>query len=136
MKIEVEIDEEKIQNEIVERLQERFFHQMSYQVDRTIKEDIRDVLKAKAREEVSAILKDFTLPDGRTFRQYVENLLWAPSRGTPPIEIPWADRPHLLRVIEERLWRESRALFEEIAQPALKELKEKLREKFIKDLLA
>lgn len=135
MKIEVEIDEKKVFDAVVTKISENLMYEAKHMVEQTVKAQIRDALQRRAREHVDELLKDFKLPDGRTFKEYVENLLWAPSRK-PGHELPWNERPALMRAMEERLWRETQSMFNEIAKPALDDLKKRLRERLVAEIIS
>lgn len=128
MKIEIEIDEELVTKAVIDKLVERLEYRVRTDVEQAIKDSIRVTLQNKAREHVTELLKDFRLPDGRTFKEYIEQMLL--RRDEQPTPMSWREQPKLFKIIEERLWRDTEQLFREIAQPVLEEYKTKLRANF------
>lgn len=132
MKIEIEIDEALVTKAVIDKLVERFEYQVRLDVEQAVKDSIRVTLQNKAREHVTEILKDFRLPDGRTFKEYLEQILL--RRDNQPVPMTWREQPKLFKIIEDRLWRDTEQLFREIAQPVLEEYKTKLRANFAQRL--
>jgi len=133
MKFEIELDEVKIYEMVVAKIYETIGYQVRERVEKVVKDELRHAIRYRANEHIDALLKDFTLPDGRTFKEYLTALVMSPGGEK---RIPWSERPKLVALAEERLWRETESLFREIAQPQIDDLKNKIRTTLIDKILA
>src|ERR1700722_17645280 len=117
MKIEIELDEKKVFEEVVSRLTAVLQYEGKIQTERALKEGIvAEVVKA-SRSYADELLKTLTLSDGRSFRQYVEDLL-----NTAKGKDHW-ERSRMRSIVDERIYNEAHHLFEDIAKPHLDDLK-------------
>lgn len=85
-----------------------------------------------AREYASEILKTYMLPDGRSFKQYIEDVLTKTNTKNPG----YMDRSRLKQAVEGRLYEECTRLFNEIARPELDALKVQIKSRISEMIIA
>lgn len=129
MKIEVEIDEDKIYKMVVDKLYDTLLYNARNQVEQAVRLELVGKLREQARVHLAGIMKEFTLPDGRTFRQYMEEALTKPKSTT------WGERPKIQQLVDDYLYRQADSVFRELVEPHLKEFKEKLRDNIFSRIL-
>jgi hypothetical protein len=116
MKIEIELDVERIHKEVVERLVAILTYEAKILVDSTVKALIISEIRTQTQQQARDIIAALELPDGRTFKQYIVDLLTKPA--------PYSERPKILEYVERTAVNEAqgwwKAVFEQ-HMPALKE---------------
>jgi len=119
MKIEIELDSELVMHKVVEALVSRLHLDMKEHVKNMLGLVFMEEIRKEARKEIEQIFKDLKLPDGRTFRQYIEDVILKPRTAYP-------NRPRLQELIDQRVWQEAERMFGEIVKDHIDVFKDKL----------
>jgi len=128
MKVEIELDDTEVLRLLTDKLAERFRYQADEHVKRMLGLAFMEDIRARVRKELDEIFPTLVLPDGRTFREFVRDLILAVHRRTYGHE-------RLTALIEDRIWKESERIFAEVLQPHLEEVKEKIRDTVFNKLM-
>jgi len=124
MKLEVEIDAERIHREVVQSVTAWAYSEVKDEVQRLVKATIVTQLKEQAKVHAAEILKEYVLPDGRTFKQYVEDLILKPSG-------PFNERPKLLAMAADTVSSYCKQWWQEIFIDHMPAMKESLRKQLL-----
>lgn len=121
--MQIELDTERIHREVVERITTSLYYDAKEAVLTVVKNEVRAALQAKAREEATTIIAAMRLPDGRTFREYVEGLLTKTQQ--------YSQRPRLLDVVDEVVRDYSRRWWEEIFEARLPGIRDEVQNRIL-----
>jgi len=116
MKIEIELDVERVHKEVVDRIVALLTYEAKSVVDSTIKALIISEIRTQTQQQARAIIAALELPDGRTFKQYTVDLLTKPA--------PYAERPKILDLIERTANQEAKVWWSEVFEQHMPNLKE------------
>jgi hypothetical protein len=118
MKIEIEVDAERIHKDIVKELVDRLRPEVGYKIDQAMKGAIMAELLIELRKQVAERLPQMAFGDGRTFGQYIQELLERKHHGD------YKERTRLVQIVEDRIYNEAHTLFAEIVKPYVKEFRD------------
>lgn len=127
MKIEIEeADLERIHREVVEKLVGLMYSGVKDEVAQRIKKDLLiNEVREQARYHTQEIVTDMVLPDGRSFKQYVGDLLTVGGAGA------YRERSRITGLIDETARQEARKIWDEIFVAHLPAMKEQLRQELL-----
>jgi hypothetical protein len=128
VKIEIEIDEQKITEAVVAKIHETLIWQAKQDVEKMVKQEVVQSVRIVARETINGILNAYTLPDGRTFKKYVSDLF---ERA-----VSYGERPRVTTMVEEILNNYARHIYVELVEPHAKAFKEDLKKKLADHVFA
>jgi len=128
MKIEIELNGELIQNKVTDSIRDRIFSEISSHVKNMLGLVFMEEIRNAARKEIELILKDLTFPDGRTFHQYIEDLILRPNKSG------YSREPRLIQLIDDRVQQESERIFREIVKDHIEIFKNKLTKAVISQI--
>jgi len=118
----VEVDKERVFREVVDRLVQTLYSDCKTYVHDTIKAQYTAEMRALAKKHFAEIFETLTFSDGRTFRQYLEDLM------TKPRTVAFRDRPRLAELLDNFVYSHATQLFHEIIEPHLADVKKRLLE--------
>lgn len=116
MKIEIELDVERIHKEVVDRLVTLLQYEAKSVVDSTVKALIISEIRTQTQQQARDIIAALELPDGRTFKQYIVDLLTKPA--------PYAERPKILDMVERTAYQEAKVWWSEVFEQHMPNVKE------------
>lgn len=128
MKIEIEVDDQYIKEQVIAKLSERLSWEVKSQVQQEIGRFSAGAIRGKIKEEVEAILVDFKLPDGKSLKDMVDHQI-------NKMNDTWDGRRNIARMIDAVVQENARRWFEELVSPRLEVVKERLRQEFIDKLI-
>lgn len=123
MKIEIELDEHRINEMVSERIACALLSKMNDEARRAQVNAIMEAVLARFREAATKAVGDARMVDGRTVEEYITALL-----GAVPPSGSYDQRSRIQRVIDGSVAKYADGLFEELAKPYL----EKIRTEFLK----
>jgi hypothetical protein len=123
MKITVEFDDTDLNERVVTALADRLYMDVKAHVDTMFKDDIFTAMRTLSKREVEKVIATMTLPDGRTFQEYVSDFLKKHREGTHALRLQ-----DLMSTTIRDL---SRKWFDELVKPELAPLKEGLMKKLL-----
>lgn len=124
----VEIDDKALIEHLVSRM--NFAYEAGFK--EAVQKEIQAVIIREYRERIKAeaarIVETVTLPDGRTFKDYVRDLMLRPGSGA------YAQRPRAMELIDNLLNTQTKIWFEEILGPHIEALREGMLRRLIERL--
>ena len=118
----VEVDKERVFREVVDRLVQAFYGDCKIYVHDVIKAQFTAAMRALAKKHFAEIFETLTFADGKTFRQYLEDLMTKPHGRSFP------QRPRLGELLDHFVYNHATQLFHEIIEPHLADVKKRLIE--------
>jgi hypothetical protein len=123
MKIEIDIDAERIHRDVVDRIVAWAASEIKDEVQRLVKASILSELREQAKGHVRDILVEFVLPDGRSFKNYITDLLTKPGA--------YQERPRLMELAATSVRDYGKQWWTEIFEQHMPDLKESLRKQLM-----
>lgn len=130
MKIEIELDAERIHRDVVDQLYRSLSVDLSQKIDQAMKGAVMAELATELRKQVAERLPLMTFGDGRTFGQYIQELLERKSRGD------WRERGRIVQLVEDLVINEAHTLFQKVMEPHIQEFRKGLAKKIVDETLA
>ena len=130
MKIEIEVDVERIHRDIVKEMVSRLHYDLGHKIDQVMKGAIMAELLIELRKQVAERLPQMTFGDGRTFGQYIQELLERKRR------VDNRERTRLAQIVDDRIYNEAHTLFAEIVKPYVQQFRDGLAKKVTDDVIS
>lgn len=118
--VNIEIDEERLYRELVEKLAERMTYQLKNKLEMDMYASVRAEVVAALRKKAEEVLVDFTLPDGRSVRDVVNQLLLIKG-GT------YDDRIAVIRSVDRIVATEAERIVREEVAPHAAKVREEVK---------
>jgi hypothetical protein len=120
MKIEVELDDQRVFDAVVEKLHQRMWLDLSPKLDQAMKGEIVATLGIEIRKHVRDRLPGYVLSNGQTVLQWMDDLL------TKKMPSDWRHRSKLQEIVDNSIHNEAHRMFQEIVKPFVEEFKKGL----------
>ena len=124
MEININIDEKEIVKKIVETCVNCMYTDVKHQVMVEIKSVIVTEVRKQAQNHVAEILSNYTLPDGRSFHQYLTDLLTSGKEG-------WCSKPRLQTYMDEKVSSVAKELWNDLFEKQLPIMKEEIQKNLL-----
>lgn len=118
--VNVEIDEDRVYRELVEKLADRMSFQLRDKLEREMYAAVRGEVLAALRKRTEEVLVGYTLPDGRSVRDVVNQLLLIKGGK-------YDDRIAVIRSVERTVAAEAERLIREEVAPHAAKMREELK---------
>lgn len=118
--VNIEIDEERLYRELVEKLADRMVYQLRNKLEMDMYASVRAEVVAALRKKAEEVLVDFTLPDGRSVRDVVTQLLLV--RGGE-----YDDRVAVVRSVDRIVAAETERIIREEVAPHAAKVREEIK---------
>ena len=133
MKIEFEIDSERVYNEVVEALVRHMKYELSSRLDQAIKGEIVQTLLMEVKELARKKIPDIRLSDGRSIEDYVTDLLTSRAKDQ---DGDWRRRSRIHGMIDGEIMDRSHEIFKKIVEPHITDLREGILKSLVESLLS
>lgn len=120
--INLEIDDERVYQELVEKLANLMIYRFSEKFERDMYLTVRDATLVVLRKKAEEVLVDYTLSDGRTVRDVIEGLLKITGGKHD-------DRSAVLRTVDRVLATEAERIVREVVEPHAHKLRVQVGER-------
>jgi hypothetical protein len=127
--MEIEIDNERVHREVVDKLVVALHHDCKVIVEEAVKGAFLVELRKRAVEHFKQIVDTATFFDGKTFQQYVELLVTKPSVAG----VGRYGRPRLMDHIERHITSTLDDVVRDVVKPYVDSVKQKLVETVLKN---
>lgn len=118
--VNVEIDEDRVYRELVEKLADRMVFQLREKLEKEMYAAVRWEVLAALRKKTEEVLVDFTLPDGRSVRDVVVQLLLIKGNH-------YDDRAAVLRSVQQAVVTEAERIIQEEVAPHAAKVREEIK---------
>lgn len=118
--VNVEIDEDRVYRELVEKLADRMGFQLRDKLEREMYSAVRGEVLAALRKKTEEVLVDYTLPDGRGLRDVVNRLLLVTGGH-------YDDRAAVVRAVERTVINEAERIIREEVAPYAAKVREEVK---------
>jgi hypothetical protein len=131
MKVEIEIDENRVFEEVVKRLYDHMRYSLEQKFDQAIKGEIVTALLIEVRALTKAKIPFITLSDGQTIEQYIDNLLFKRTMESGD----WKKRSRIQQIVDEQIYQHAQQIFRDMCEPHIKRLKEGVLKGVVEEIL-
>lgn len=118
--VNVEIDEDRVYRELVEKLADRMVFQLREKLENEMYLAVRWEVLVALRKKTEEVLVDFTLPDGRSVRDVVTQLLLIKGNH-------YDDRAAVLRTVQKAVAAEAERIIREEVAPHAAKVREEIK---------
>lgn len=125
----IEIDENKLFDEVARRCHDSLIHLVREEVVKLIKLELAQAVRVEARKHIESIMGTTTLPDGRPFKQYVEGLF-----NNAVTKNYYGERPRIGQIVETILNDQATRIYAELVRPHADEFRKKLQQRVAANL--
>ncbi len=125
--VNVEIDEDRVYRELVEKLADRMGLQLRDKLEREMYAAVRGEVLAALRKKTEEVLVNYTLPDGRSVRDVVNKLLLVTGGH-------YDDRVAVVRTVERTVVNEAERIIREEVAPHATRVREEIKARIVSAL--
>lgn len=122
--VNVEIDEDRVYHELVEKLADRMVFQLRDKLEREMYSAVRGEVLAALRKKTEEVLVDYTLPDGRSVRDVVNTFLLVTGRN-------YDNRVAVVRTVEHVVAAEAERIIREEVAPHAAKVREEIKARIV-----
>lgn len=118
--VNVEIDEDRLYRELVKELADRVTYQLKERLEKEMYAAVRSEVLVALRKKTEEVLVDFALPDGRSVRDVVTQLLLI--KGSQ-----YDDRAAVIRTVQHAVAEEAEKIIREVVSPYAAKVREEVK---------